>query len=143
MDEKLKRDYQRICEAAYHAKNIEQAQVPLFYLYLICQQFDFDNSGISLRCGTVEGKARPLMQEALWCGVASCLWASPCHIVAFRPRPINSYRGRLLKIEIDGVEHRPYNGGEVITGIEEIIAFVEDLHRVTPQNTQIKPYPFS
>lgn len=142
IDNKMKDDYQRICEAAYHAQNLEQAEVALFYLYLMCEQLGLDNTGIALRCGAPQGAALPLVQEALWTGVATALWASPCHVLAFRPRPLRSFRGRLLKVAMTAVEHRPYAGRAVTMGLDQVMAYVEDLHRASPKNTQIRPYPY-
>ena len=84
----------------------------------------------------------PLVQEALWTGVATALWASPCHVLAFRLRPLRSFRGRLLKVAMTAVEHRPYAGRAVTMGLDQVMAYVEDLHRASPKNTQIRPYPY-
>ena len=105
MNEILKKDYQRICEMAFRAKNVEQAEVPLFYVYLICQQLGLDNTGIRIEDNSPScGRSLSTLHEAIWTGVAKALRASPAHIRSFRPVEVYSFRSRLIKVELQGVE---------------------------------------
>lgn len=104
MNETLKSDFGRICEMAYQAKTIEEASVALFYLYQLCAALGFDNEGVTVRdCDT--NKRLPALHEAIWHGVASALYGSKIQIAAFRPVPVYSYRGRLIKVELRDIEH--------------------------------------
>lgn len=125
MNERLKADYQRICEMAYRARTVEEAEVPLFYTYLMCRQLGYDNSGIRLRCGAPAGGRLPLLHDAIWRGVATALWASPCQIYGFEPNEVFSFRGRLLKVEIRNVEHRPLSDKYQNFDLEEICRGIE------------------
>lgn len=125
MNERLKADYQRICEMAYRARTIEEAEVPLFYTYLMCRQLGYDNSGIRIKCGAAAGSGLPVLHDAIWRGVATALWASPCQIYGFEPVEVLSFRGRLLKVEIRNVEHNPLGGKYQSFDLEEICRSIE------------------
>lgn len=130
MNETLKKDYQRICEMAFRAKNVEQAEVPLFYVYLICSQLGLDNTGIRIQNYTPCGRTLTTLHEAIWTGVAKALRASPAHINSFRPVEVYSFRSRLIKVELQGVEIGRPCQIDVDFDLENICADVERLHCV-------------
>lgn len=130
MNEILKKDYQRICEMAFRAKNVEQAEVPLFYVYLICQQLGFDNTGIRIEDSTPCGRKLTTLHEAIWTGVAKALRASPAHISSFRPVEVYSFRSRLIKVELQGVEIGRPCQIDLDFDLEKICKDVERVHCV-------------
>lgn len=140
MDEVLKSDYQRVCEMAYHSRTIEQAEVPLFYIYLMCQQLGFENHGLRVESGRPLSivKILPPLHEAIWNGVAMALWASPCHIKSFTPSPVYSFSGRLLKVELRGILHDRYSYGGVDFDLANLVEYVENIHNMDEYHT-IKP----
>ena len=130
MNEILKKDYQRICEMAYRAKSVEQAEVPLFYVYLICQQLGLDNTGIRIEEQSPCGRHLTTLHEAIWTGVARALRASPAHISSFRPVEVYSFRSRLIKVELQGVEVGRPCQIDIDFDLEKLCKDVERIHCV-------------
>ena len=139
MNEILKKDYQRICEMAYRAKSVEQAEVPLFYVYLICQQLGFDNTGIRIEDNSPCGRLLTTLHEAIWTGVARALRASPAHIRSFRPVEVYSFRSRLIKVELQGVEIGRPCQIDIDFDLEKLCKDVELLH-CTPELPRINRF---
>lgn len=113
---------------AYRAKSVEQAEVPLFYVYLICQQLGFDNTGIRIEDYSPCGRSMSTLHEAIWTGVARALRASPAHISSFRPVEIYSFRSRLIKVELQGVQLGRPCQIDVDFDLEKLCKDVERLH---------------
>lgn len=130
MNEILKKDYQRICEMAFRAKSVEQAEVPIFYVHLICQQLGLDNTGIRIENYSPCGRPLSTLHEAIWTGVAKALRASPAHINSFRPVEVYSFRSRLIKVELQGVEVGRPCQIDVDFDLEKLCKDVERIHCV-------------
>ena len=129
MEKKLQNDYQRIIEMCYRARTVEEAQVALFYAELMCEQLGYDNEGLAFSGGyPMHGTMEPL-HEAIWRGIGQALSASPSRIHAFEPERVNSYRGRLLKVELQNVEHCAKGAGAPVdSNLDSLLSAVHSLH---------------
>ena len=124
---------------AYRAKSVEQAEVPLFYVYLICQQLGFDNTGIRIEDNSPCGRLLTTLHEAIWTGVARALRASPAHIRSFRPVEVYSFRSRLIKVELQGVQIGRPCQIDVDFDLENLCKDVERIH-CTPELPRINRF---
>ena len=115
---------------AFRAKSVEQAEVPIFYVYLICQQLGFDNTGIRIENYSPCGRPLTTLHEAIWTGVAKALRASPAHINSFRPVEVHSFRSRLIKVELQGVEVGRPCQIDIDFDLEKLCKDVERIHCV-------------
>lgn len=127
MNETLKADFGKICEMAYRAKNVDEAAVAAFYLYQIFKQLNFDAGNIAVKYCELN-QDLPEMQEAMWRGFSVALWASKCQIAAFRPVPVNSFRGRLIKVELREIEHAAWRGGDLDFNLGSLVEKTKHLH---------------
>lgn len=127
-NETLKDDYQRICDTAYRARSLKEAAPALFYTELMCRQLGYGNRGIVLRNGIPDRLPEmDRLHAAIWLGVSTALWASPCKISVFRPVPVYSYKGRLLKVDLLNVEYDHYYGGTITTSLEALVLEVRKM----------------
>ena len=124
---------------AYRAKSVEQAEVPLFYVYLICQQLGFDNTGIRIEDNSPCGRLLTTLHEAIWTGVARALRASPAHISSCRPVEVYSFRSRLIKVELQGVQLGRPCQIDIDFDLENLCKDVERLH-CTPELPRINRF---
>lgn len=133
MDDKMKSDYLRICEMAYKAHDNGQASAALFYLYQMCGQLGLDNSGLRIEGGEPRKDGISVLHQAIWLGVGTALWASPCQIYGFRPSEVRSFRGRLLAVELNGVEHSPCGCQTLDFDLERLCATVASRREAVPK----------
>lgn len=131
MDAKIQADYKRIIEMCYKARNTQEAQVVLFYAELLCQQLGFDNSGLTIDMGYCGKDTLQPLHTAIWYGIGQALAASPCHISAFEPVRIDSYRGRLIKIELKFVIHSSKSSCVVDSNLKNLLSYVESVRTTT------------
>lgn len=112
---------------AYRAKNVDEAAVAAFYLYQIFKQLNFDAENIAVKyCQLSQDLS--IVHEALWRGFSVALWASKCQIAAYRPVPVCSYKGRLIKVELREIEHAAWRGGDIDFNLESLVEKTRHLH---------------
>lgn len=127
----MQSDYKRIIEMCYKARNLQEAQVALFYAELLCEQLGFDNRGLTIDMGYCGRDTLKPLHAAIWYGIGQALAASPSHICAFEPQRIDSFRGRLIKVELKFVVHSTKPIGVVDSNLKNLLMFVEGLRTTT------------